>query len=550
MELPLLRDLGLILVCGAAFMLGARLARGPSIVAYLAAGLFLGPLTGLLEVHESLELISEMGIALLLFLVGLELSFEKVRHVGRVALLAGAGQIAVSAAGGFGLGLLLGFDPGTAGFLALALTFSSTVVVVKLLDEKRELDSLHGRIAIGVLLVQDVVVIVALTFLAGLGRGGEATGAGTLGGLLFSFAGMGLLLALALASARYVLPPLFGWISASLEAMFIWSLCWCFLFILGAELLHLSVELGAFLAGISLAQLPYNHELRRRVHPLMNFFIAVFFVALGTRIDPVGAAAYWREAAAFSVLVLVGKPAAIHWLARRLGHSRETSFRSGLTLAQISEFSFILAALGVEVGVVGDEVLSIVGLAGLATISISAYLILYDRRLWEAGVRRGLLRRPAALPASAAPPTSTAAAEAPPKPEGHVIVVGMNALGRRLVAELARREVPVTAVDTDPAKLRDVPATTVLGNVDDPAVLEEAGVDGARLVVSALQIEEVNNLLAWRCRKGGVPCSIHAFDRSVLSELREIGADHLIYSKHAALRQIAGELRAHGVIGG
>ncbi|HUO87362.1 MAG TPA: cation:proton antiporter, partial [Thermoanaerobaculia bacterium] len=253
-ELDLLRQLGLILVAAAAALLLARLARVPSIVAYLVAGLALGPATGLLPVSEPLELIAEVGIALLLFLVGLELSLDKIRDLGKVAVIAGLGQVAFTAAGGFALAFALGFDPLASIFIGVALTFSSTVVVVKVLDQKRELDTLYGRISVGIFLVQDLVVIVALTLLAGLGRGREAS-LGAIGlGVLLAFAGMAALLATALFASRHLLPRLFGWAASSSQTLFVWSLAWCFLFVVAAEKLQLSLEIGAFLAGISLAQ--------------------------------------------------------------------------------------------------------------------------------------------------------------------------------------------------------------------------------------------------------------------------------------------------------
>ena len=169
LEVTFIEDLGLIIVAATLFAFLARRIGMPSIVAYLLAGLALGPLTGLVEMSGSLALISEIGIALLLFLVGLELSFAKIKDVGRVAVIAGIGQVVFTAAGGLVLCGLLGFGVMEAVFLAVGLTFSSTVVVVKLLDEKGELDSLYGRIAVGIFLVQDIVAIFILTFLAGLG---------------------------------------------------------------------------------------------------------------------------------------------------------------------------------------------------------------------------------------------------------------------------------------------------------------------------------------------------------------------------------------------
>jgi Kef-type K+ transport system membrane component KefB len=541
-DFPILYDLGIILLAAAAFTLAARRLKMPTIVTYILAGLALGPATGLLQVTESVELISEVGIALLLFLVGLELSLDKIRDVGKVAVVAGIAQVSISGAGGFGLALLLGFSVVEAAFLGLALSFSSTVVVVKLLDQQKELHSTHGRIAVGILLVQDLVVIVALTFLTGLGTGTqELTAGAVLAGLGTSFGGMTILLGFALLSARYLLPPLFRWISASTEAIFIWSLCWCFLLVLGAELFHLSAEIGAFLAGVSLAQLPYNHDLTRRVHPLMNFFVAVFFVSLGVQMELEYALEHWGAALLMSAFVLVGKTVILLWLVPRAGYPVRTSFLTSVTLAQISEFSFILAALGLALGMIDEAVLSLVGVVGLVTISVSSYMILFDERLYELLERRGVLRI-----FTSRNERAEGGDEEPMR--DHVVVVGMNALGRRLVEGLMERGERVVAVDTSPANLRDLACPTVLGNAEYLSVLEEAGIGDAKLLVSALQIEDTNLLLAYRARSFGVPASIHAFDQSLVGELRQIGAEHLIISKSAATRQVARMLQRAGVI--
>jgi Kef-type K+ transport system membrane component KefB len=543
-DVPLIRDLGVILLASAAALLLARRLRIPSIIVYMVTGLILGPATGLLGVTGTVDLISHFGIALLLFIVGLELSLEKIRDVGRVAVLAGLGQVVFTAAGGVGLSLLLDFSLVEAVFIGTALTFSSTIVVVKLLDQKGHLDSLYGRIAVGIFLVQDLVVIVVLTFLAGLGTGEELTAASVTKGMLLAFGGMALLLGGAMLASRYVLPRVFGWMSASLEGLFILSLCWCFALVLAAEAMGLSLEIGAFLAGIALAQLPYNHELRRRVHPLMNFFIAIFFVSLGLQMQLGHAGAQWAPALVLSLFVLIGNPLIFLFIIAGLGYDVRTSFMTSVTVAQISEFSFIFAALGVTAGLIGDPVLSLVTVIGLVTIGVSSFMILYSDALFAKVERLGLLRPFHALSRAAEPP---AQGEAPL--EGHIIVVGMNSLGRMLVRELAARGEQVVAIDTDPRKLEELPAAAaILGSVDHASVLAEARLERARLLVSALQIEESNKLLAYRCRELGVPASIHAFDISVQRDLREIGVEHLILSKHAGIRQMAAALRTEGVL--
>jgi Kef-type K+ transport system membrane component KefB len=537
-DFPILRDLGYILVAAALVVLVGRAVKVPPIIAYMVAGLLLGPATHLVHPTEALELISEVGIALLLFLVGLELSLAKIRDVGRVAVLAGVGQIVVTALSGYGLSRLLGFAPVTSALLALGLTFSSTVVVVKLLEHRGELGALHGRIAVGILLVQDVAVAIALTLLAGLDDpsdlGIESVGRGILKASL----GMGALVLLAFLTTRFVLPRLFGWLAGSLEALFIWSLTWCFGFILAAQALGLSVEIGAFIAGISLAQLSYNEELIRRVHPLVNFFLAVFFVTLGIHMEPAAALQVWPVVLALSLFVLVGKPLILMALIPRFGYGERTSFLAGLTLGQISEFSFVVAALALGAGLVDPAFLSLIGVVGLVTIGVSTALIQGGDRLYARAASAGL---PRIFRGSRAEETVPGDAL-----RDHVVVVGMNTLGRRLVHGFMQRGERVLAIDVDPRKLVALPCDVLQGNTDYVAVLNHAHLSEARLLVSTLQIEDANNLLAYRAREAGVPSSIHAFDPALIDELRENGATHLMVSKHDGIRQVAAALRAAG----
>jgi Kef-type K+ transport system membrane component KefB len=537
-----LYDLGRILVGAVLFALLALKVRMPSIVAYMLAGLALGPVTGWMEMTESLQIISEAGIALLLFLVGLELSFERIRDVGPVALAAGLGQVVFTAIIGYGFAWALGFTPMESLFLATGLTFSSTVVVVKLLDQKKELNSLYGRIAVGIFLVQDLVVIVVLTFLSGLGTGESLTLISVARGLGLSFGGMLGMLAVMLLAARYVLPKPYAWAARSRETHFIWSLAWCFLIVGTAHALHLSVEIGAFLAGISLAQLPFSEDLRRRVHPLMNFFIAVFFVSLGIRMEFGDVQQHLGAALALSLFVLIGNPFIFMWIIAKMGYSEKTAFKTSVTVAQISEFSFIFAAMGVATGLVGSGILAVTALVGILTIAISSYMILYSDPLYAWCKRIGLLRLFRAGsndPKGETPPAERA---------GHVLVIGMNALGRRIATLLHEQGERVLALDVDPGKLSGLPCECMMGNVEYPSVLEEAHVREARMVVSALQIEDTNHLLAHVCRAHNVPCAIHAFDVSVIDDLVDLGVNYLMFPRVDGLKDQNQELRKLGVL--
>lgn len=538
-----LRNLGLIVIAAAVISLLARRIRVPTIVAYLVAGLALGPWLGWVNLSDtgSLELISEIGIVLLLFLVGLELSLDKIKGVGKVVLWAGLAQMGCTAGGGFILSWALGYSPMESLFLAMAFTFSSTVVAVKLLEEKKQFNSLHGKMAVGILLLQDLAVIILLTLLAGFQPGTGLEWKTMAGNVAKALGGMAVLIAAVLAASRYLLPRPFAWAAQSPETLMLWSLCWCFFIVMAAHLLHLSPESGAFLAGLGLAQLPYNHDLRRRVHPLMNFFIAVFFVSLGVKMQLGSAAAQWPVALAFTAFVLFGKFALIMGTLARLNFGEKTSHFTGVTLSQISEFSFILAAAAVGSGWIGDSVLSMVGLVGLATFSLSAFGILYNEPLYHASRRLGLLK-----PFRARPEPETADAESTRR--GHVIIVGMNTLGRLIAQRLHQRGEQVLAIDTDPRKLAGLPCKTMLGNVEYFSVLEEAGLPHAKLLISALRIEPTNDLLAYRCRCYKIPSSIHVIDLSVTDNLLDMDVSYMMIPKVDGIKLQNEQLKEMGYL--
>jgi Kef-type K+ transport system membrane component KefB len=540
-EEDFLRSFGIIVIAAAAFVMAGRAIRMPAIVVYLIAGVVIGPVLGIVKMNDALGLVSHTGIALLLFLVGLELSFSKIKKVGAVALAAGLGQVLFTVVGGFALCWMLGFPLMESVFLATALTFSSTVVVVKLLDEKGELDTLYGRIAVGIFLVQDLVAIVILTFLAGLAGQKEMDFTSVSIGLVKAFGGMGALLTLALLASRYLLPRPFKWAARSAETLLIWALSWCFLLVLAAHAFGLSMEVGAFLAGLSLAQLPYNDDLRRRVHPLMNLFIAIFFVSLGIGMEFGDAGAGLWKTVILSLFVLIGNPFIFLIIILRMGYSTRTSFFTSVTVAQISEFSFIFAGMGVAAGLIGNHILSMTALIGVITIALSAYMIRYSEALFRLAERCGLLRwrifrpRPSAADEQEIQPLA-----------GHIIIIGMNTLGRALVRRLHAQGETVLAIDTDPAKLDDLPGQHLLGNVEYLSVLDEANMADAKLLVTTLHIEDTNNLIAFRCRAQGVPCAVNVFDLSLADDLLDLDVAYLIVPKVEGVRAQLQVLRELG----
>ena len=531
-ELTLLLNLGFIVITAAGFAFLGKLVKMPSIVAYIIAGIVLGPGLGIVQLDHSLELISELGIALLLFLVGLELSLQKIKDLGRVAIILGGLQVPMTAAGAYVISTLMGFSVVECVFLAATVTFSSTVVVIKLLDQKGATSRLFGRIAISLFLAQDIVVIIGLTILSGLGSGGDepfemVTLTKSLG---IAFAGMVILLLVSLFASRCVLPKPFAWASRSPDTVFIWALCWCFLVVLLAHQFHLSVEIGAFLAGIAIAQLPIHEDLHRRLHPLMTFFVAVFLVTLGIQMDISVLGEVWKYALGLSVFVIIAKPLIVFIILSRLRYSEYTAFQAATASGQVSEFAFILLGLGAGAGLIEGRVVSLGGMVGILTIAISSYLILYSDPLYGAFQKLGILKF---FKAKQEPDT-----EEQHSYEGHVIVVGMNALGREVVKQLSGRGETVLAIDTDPRKLEGLNcAETLIGSVEYESAVEEIGLGRARLVISALQIEDTNHLLAYRCRSAGVPCAIHAFDISVVEDLLDLDTAYMFMPAFDAVRE-------------
>ena len=531
-ELTLLLNIGFIVITAAGFAFLGKLVKMPSIVAYIIAGIVLGPGLGIVQLDHSLELISELGIALLLFLVGLELSLQKIKDLGRVAIILGGLQVPMTAVGAYVISTLMGFSVMECVFLAATVTFSSTVVVIKLLDQKGATSRLFGRIAISLFLAQDIVVIVGLTILSGLGSGSDepfemVTLTKSLG---IAFAGMVILLLVSLFASRCVLPKLFAWASRSPDTVFIWALCWCFLVVLLAHQFHLSVEIGAFLAGIAIAQLPIHEDLHRRLHPLMTFFVAIFLVTLGIQMDISVLGEVWKYALGLSVFVIIAKPLIVFIILSRLRYSEYTAFQAATASGQVSEFAFILLALGAGAGLIEARVVSLGGMVGILTIAISSYLILYSDPLYGAFQKLGVLKF---FKAKQEPDT-----EEQHSYEGHVIVVGMNALGREVVKQLSGRGETVLAIDTDPRKLEGLNcAETLIGSVEYESAVEEIGLSRARLVISALQIEDTNNLLAYRCRSAGVPCAIHAFDISVVEDLLDLDTAYMFMPAFDAVRE-------------
>jgi len=438
-------ELAALLALAAAIGLVGMLLRQPLIVSFIAAGILAGPdVFGIVRSAEQIELLAEIGIAVLLFLVGLKLDVQIVRSLGAVALATGLGQVAFTAIVGFFLCLALGIDAVTSAYVAVALTFSSTIIIVKLLSDKREVDSLHGRIALGFLIVQDIVVVVAMVALSAWGVGAAGHGGGGGAGVLGLLAGGAGFVALVALFIRYGAEPLMRRVGKVPELMLTFALAWAVLFAAAGDAVGIGKEIGVLLAGVSLASTSYREAIASRLSSLRDFLLLFFFIGLGSRLDLATLGDSVPQALALSVFVLVGNPLIVLLIMGWMGYRKRTGFLAGLTVAQISEFSLIFMAMGIQLGHVPDGGMGLVTLVGLITITLSTYMILYSQQLYR-------ICEPLLGFAERRVPHREAAADAVADGGVHdVVVFGLGRYGFEVAKILSAAGARVLGVDFDP----------------------------------------------------------------------------------------------------
>jgi Kef-type K+ transport system membrane component KefB len=462
------------------------LLRQPMIVSFIAAGIVAGPSAlDIVQSHAHIELLAELGIAVLLFLVGLKLDLKLIRTLGPVALATGLGQVAFTSAIGYSLGIALGMDTVTSLYVAVALTFSSTIIIVKLLSDKREVDSLHGRIAVGFLIVQDLVVVLAMMVLSALGIGtqtGVEESALTHIGSVLMYGLM--MLGFVLLFIRYLATPLVSRIARSQELMITFAIGWATLLAAIGSQLGFSKELGGLLAGISLASTPFREAIVARLASLRDFLLLFFFIALGTQLDLSLLGSQVVPALIFSVFVLVGNPLIVMAIMGLMGYRKRTGFLSGLTVAQISEFSLIFMAMGLTLGHVSKDALGLVTLVGLITISISVYMITYSHGLYQK------LEPWLALFERRKPFREEALEQQPSSEQSYdVILFGLGRYGKAISHYLQKEGFSLLAVDFNPDEVRqwrEQGYSVIYGDASDPAFINDLSLQGVKWVVSAM----------------------------------------------------------------
>lgn len=462
------------------------LLRQPMIVSFIAVGVLSGPSAlGIVQSHDNIELLAELGVAVLLFLVGLKLDLKLVRTLGAVSLATGLGQVFFTSAIGFCIGLALGLDTITSLYVAVALTFSSTIIIVKLLSDKKEVDSLHGRIAIGFLIVQDLVVVLAMMVLSAFGVGGQVGEEDSAWMQIGSVLAYGaIMLAFVGLFIRYVATTLVSRIAHSPELLIIFAIGWAALLAALGNHFGFSKELGGLLAGISLASTPFREAIVARLSSLRDFLLLFFFIALGSQLDLGLLGAQVFPALLFSLFVLIGNPLIVLAIMGYMGYRKRTGFMAGLTVAQISEFSLIFMAMGLTLGHVNAEALGLVTLVGLITIALSVYMITYSHTLYRVlEPFMGMLERRVPMREIADDQYNLESKTY------DVILFGLGRYGSAIAEHLRKDNMKVLAVDFNPDELRRWRAAgydTAYGDACDQEFINSLPLKSVKWVISAM----------------------------------------------------------------
>ncbi|MBI2576875.1 cation:proton antiporter [Candidatus Woesearchaeota archaeon] len=497
----------------------ARLLRQPPLVGYILAGIILGP--AVLNAFSSTDLfhtLSAFGTAFLLFIVGLNLRLGLFRDIGPVAFFIGFGQMAFTWLSGFWLSKLLGFSPVESVYLGIVVAFSSTIIVVKLLSDKEQLQTLHGKLSLGILLVQDLAAIIVLVVMDGIAPAGSSSS-----GIAAAMANGMALAFIAFFLGFTIIPKIFRFAARSTELLFISGISWCFLLAAVSASLGFSIEIGAFLAGITLSHLPFSQELIGRVKPLRDFFLLLFFVVLGAQMLLGVSGKILFSVALFVLLVIVGKPLLTMALLGWYGYKKKTSFLTGIALAQVSEFSLIIAFLGQQIGHLTQPFVAAITLLSVTTILLSTYGITAGERMYSFfGPLLTVFERKKALQEN-------------PQPSGtpyDVILVGFHRMGHSIYSSLSSQSFSTLIVDINPtvtcyASQKGIPAMYAdIGNPETLSILK--GMKPKAVISTAPSFEDNLGLIQafTSAKKPLLLATAHHIGEAI--RLYSAGADYVI----------------------
>ncbi len=524
-------EFAVILFIATGFGIVSRILKQPLIVGYIASGIVVGPyVLNILNTTTSIELFSKIGIAVLLFIVGISLSPQTIKETGKAALVTGIGQIIFTSVIGFFIMRLCGFSPINALYGSIALTFSSTIIVLKLISDRGDLEKLYGKISIGFLLVQDVVATLLLVVIPIVGAylsvtGDQGATLETIGWLI----GKGIIASITLyLFSKYVLPRFSHYLARSPELLFLFSATWGIVMAGLFYQLGFSIEIGALIAGVTLSASSYAKEITARMHALRDFFIVLFFVLLGSHLVISDIQLIAIPALILSLFVLIGNPLIVFLLMNTLGYRRRTGFMAGLTVAQISEFSLILMALGFTLGHVEQSTVSLITVVGIITISGSTYLFMYADKLYTALIP---LLKALEIRKTAHEPLITTT------PHFDTIIFGYGRVGHEFVRAAQTLGGNYVVVDYNPdaiARMKKDAIPSLFGDAEDVEFLTEINITDATRVISTVPDHDANVTLTdyyHRHRPEGTIVVIgHSIEEA--QHLYRAGATYVIMPHH------------------
>jgi Kef-type K+ transport system membrane component KefB len=518
-------ELTFVLILAGGIALVVSFFKQPSIIAYLIAGLLLGPLGYFqLKEHDALAGLSQIGITLLLFMVGLELDIGQFKRMGKAALTSGLGQLIITTVLAAVIVILFGSKIPAGLFLGIALTFSSTIIVVKLLSEKRDLESLYGKISVSILLIQDFAAILLLILLATFNQEHSTTPIWLT--LTLTIVKALVLLLFVIWASKKILPKILHYIGRSDELLLVFSLGWALglAALVSAPFIGFSLEIGGFLAGIALASSAVHYQIGSRIKSLRDFFIILFFIVLGSEFVIADLRSILVPALVLAAFIVVVKPAIIFGLLARLGYKPRTAFLSSVSLSQISEFSLILAALGLQYGYITQHEVSTLTLAGILSIALSSYSIRSSDKLYEwlrpmlSKFERGNLRE------QSGPHIAQ---------KNHIILIGAHRLGVHVLRSLQSQDRPYVVVDFNPEvaehfSQENIPV--ICGDITDSHIQELVNLADAKLIISTVPDHQDNLLLADVAKRPPIRTRlvVTAHDETEALELYERGVDYVI----------------------
>lgn len=539
-------DIGLIIIIATIAGYTALRIKQPILPAYILVGILIGPILGLITNQDVMLTLSEVGIAFLLFMIGMEIDFKRLQNVALVASIGGILQVVITSALGFLVANLFGITKLEATYVGLILAFSSTLVIVKILADKRELETLHARIIVGILLMQDVIAIFALSILSTANFSPLF--------LIISILKGAALIGFMIFMSRYLLPKAFKHAAQSREVLLLMALTTMFFFSVFAnkigfvmlyitEFLNLkqyltpaliehfqpgfSLAIGAFVGGVSIANLPYKIEIQGKTRSLRDFFATIFFVALGMQLAITNVSTIMTPLIVFALFVILIKPLIIMLIVSFFGYKKRPAFLTSISISQVSEFSLIIVAQGLLLGHVSQEIFSMTILLTIITIATSSYFINYEN--WLYNKMAGLL----------------SIFERDIKYHGHhleqfeqnqeydAILCGYNRIGYSIFKTLQKNGKKVMVIDYNPEIIRNLihkKTACMYGDVGDVEVLDRINLKTAKMVISTVPELEDNLTILKKTKEANKKAVIYATASQIDEALKlyDAGADYVI----------------------